>query len=260
MSQSNNGSHAIRGKTRRVLGIDFFTDAIELSVAQAMQGGLVLAPSGPGLAVDLVKSQPYRDAVAAADLVLVDSSALVLFWRMFSGETLNRISGLMFLRVVLQQEELKREGAMFWVMPSEEDARRNLGWLKAQGFALSPEDYCVAPHYGAGAVADDALLQRIESRKPRVVMIAIGGGVQEQLGYFLCQRLSYRPGVFCLGAAIAFLSGGQAKIPAWADTIMLAWLLRVAYSPRRFGSRYWKARALFPLLWRYREEMPPLRG
>ncbi len=225
-----------------------------------MEGGLVVAPSGPGLAVDLVNSQAYRDAVSSADLVLVDSSALVLFWRLFSGVKLSRISGLMFLREFLRQEELKAPGAVFWVMPSGEEARRNAGWLQSRGFRSSPGDFYVAQFYGGGALADPELLAIIESRKPRVVMLAIGGGVQERLGHFLVQRLSYRPGVLCLGAAIAFLNGGQARIPAWADTFMIAWLVRVLSSPRRFAGRYWKAWALFPLLWRNRERMPPLRG
>ena len=165
----------------------------------------------------------------------------------------------MFLRAVLLRPELKKEGAVFWVMPSQEEARRNFEWLGKQGFRNSPEDCYIAPHYG-GAVGDDELLRRIETRKPRIVVLAIGGGVQEQLGHFLARRLSYRPGIFCTGAAIAFLSGGQANIPAWIDTIMLAWLWRILYSPRRYAGRYWQAWGLFPILWRNREKMPPLRG
>jgi exopolysaccharide biosynthesis WecB/TagA/CpsF family protein len=223
-----------------------------------MKGGLVLAPSGPGLGVDLVKSPAYRNAVAAADLVLIDSGALVLFWRLFTGEWLQRNSGLMFLRAVLAQPGLKRQGTVFWVMPSEAEQRRNLAWLATQGFSITADDCYVAPVYGTGEIADEVLMRKIEARRPQVVMVAIGGGVQEQLGHFLRQRLSYRPGIFCLGAAIAFLSGGQARIPPWADALMLGWLLRILYSPRRYAKRYWEAWALFPLLWRYREKMPTL--
>jgi N-acetylglucosaminyldiphosphoundecaprenol N-acetyl-beta-D-mannosaminyltransferase len=259
MSQAIDGNARIQGRTRRILGIDFFNDSIEVALAQAMQGGLILAPSGPGLAVDLVKTQSYRDAAAAADLVLVDSSALVLFWKALSGETLIRISGVMFLRAFLRQEELKGAGTLFWVMPSQEDAQWNFRWLEAQGFTIDPEDCYIAPQYDADAVADEELLRRIESRMPRFVMIAVGGGIQEQLGHFLRMRLPYRPGVLCLGAAIAILSGGQARIPHWIDALMIAWLLRVAHSPTRYGGRYIKAWALFPLLWKNRERMPPLR-
>jgi UDP-N-acetyl-D-mannosaminuronic acid transferase (WecB/TagA/CpsF family) len=260
MSAAEKRQERTRGATRRVLGIDFFTGGLDAAIDRAMLGGLVLAPSGPGLATDLVREQAYRDAVADADLVLVDSSALVLFWSLFSGERLNRISGLMFLRAFLRQQALREPGAVFWVMPSDEEARRNIAWLEAQGFRSSPGDYYVAPYYGAGAVADEALLALIESRRPRVVILAIGGGVQERLGHFLKQRLPHRPCILCLGAAIAFLSGGQARIPAWADTIMLAWLVRVLHSPRRFAGRYLKAWRLLPLLWSNRERMPPLKG
>jgi len=259
MTPVDNSQQKMRGETRRILGIDFFVEPLDVAVAQAMQGGLVLAPSAPGLAADLVNSQAYRDAMADADLVLVDSSALVLFWRLFSGETLHRISGLMFLREFLRQQELRAPGTVFWVMPTAEEASRNITWLEGQGIRSSAEDYYVAPFYGEGAIADEVLCGKIEARRPRVVILAIGGGVQERLGHFLKQRLPNRPCILCLGAAIAFLSGGQARIPAWADSMMLAWLVRVLHSPRRFAGRYLKAWGLFPLLWKNRQKMPPLR-
>jgi exopolysaccharide biosynthesis WecB/TagA/CpsF family protein len=259
MSLVDRGQQAVIGKTRRILGINFFNGSKNEAAEQAMQGGLLVFPAAPGLAIDFVESQAYRDALAAADVVMVDSAALVLFWRILSGERLNRCNGLMFLRVFLPRQAVKEQGALFWVMPSDEESRRNLAWLEAQGFRSSPEDVYIAPLYGAGAITDAALLRQIESRRPRVVMIAIGGGVQERLGHYLKQHLSTRPGIVCIGAAIAFLSGGQAKIPEWADAHMLAWLVRILYSPRRYTKRYWRAFALFPLLWRNRERMPPLR-
>ena len=88
--------------------------------------------------------------------------------------------------------------------------------------------------------------------------MAIGGGVQERLGYALKQQLSFRPGILCLGAAIAFLSGGQAAIPPWADRLMLGWLFRIVFSPRRYFPRYWAALKLIPLIFRYRDRLPPL--
>lgn len=245
---------------RRVLGVDFFIGSIEQATRHAIEGGLVVAPSGPGLAVDLVKSAAYREALTTADLAITDSGYMVLLWRLFTGESLPRHSGLKLIRAVLDSEELKAPGAVFWVMPSQEEATRNLAWLRAQGFAVTEDDAYLAPHYKSGPIRDDLLIARIEARKPRVVMLAIGGGVQERLGCGLREHLSYKPGILCLGAAIAFLTGGQANIPPWADKLMLGWLLRLLSSPKKFWRRYYEAIKLAPLLRRYREQLPPLQA
>lgn len=249
---------------RRILGVDFFVGALDDAVAQAIgrPGGtaarLVVAPSAPGLAVDLVQSSAYREALTTADLVLTDSGYMVLLWRLFTGEKLPRHSGLKFLRAVLARPELKEPGAIFWVMPSSEEDVRNRSWLNAQGLPTTPDDVYIAPFYGPGEIEDLELLRRIETRSPRIVMLAIGGGVQERLGCALRKQLSGRPGILCLGAAIAFLTGGQANIPPWADKLVLGWLLRLLSNPKKFWRRYWEALPLVTLVWSHRERLPSL--
>ncbi len=243
---------------RRILGVDFHVGTLDSAVEHALTGGLVVAPSAPGLAVDLVKSPPYRAALSTADLAITDSGFMVLLWRLYTGERLPRYSGLLFLRAILDREDLKAPGAIFWVMPSVEEDTRNRAWLTTQGFAVTAKDVYLAPHYPAtGAINDPELVRLISERKPRLVLLAIGGGVQERLGYFLREALApQRPGILCLGAAIAFLTGGQANIPPWADRMVLGWLFRLLSSPRKFWRRYWDALDLVPLLWRCRERLP----
>ncbi len=255
---------------RRLLGINFFAGALDTAVERVVRdpasqatlgtGGLVVAPSAPGLAIDLVKSSAYREALTTADLVLTDSGFMVVLWGMFTGERLPRHSGLKFLRAVLARPELKQPNAVFWVMPSAEDDARNRAWLITQGFPVTSDDVYVAPHYPTGAVTDDALLRRIDARQPRIVMLAIGGGVQERVGLMLRNRLNGRPSILCLGAAIAFLTGGQVSIPPWADRLMLGLLLRFLSNPRKFWRRYAEGIKLAPLLWRHRDRLPPLQG
>ena len=220
---------------------------------------LLVAPSGPGLAGDLVRSVAYREALTTADLVLTDSGFMVLLWRVFSGVSLPRTSGLRFMSTILGRPELKEPGAVFWVMPSVEEDNKNRVWLATQGFLVTGADVYIAPQYPAGGIADAELVGRIEARQPRVVMLAIGGGTQERLGLMLRAQLSTPASILCLGAAIAFLSGGQAKIPLWADRLVLGWLLRLWSSPRKFWRRYWEALDLVVLLWLNREWLPPLR-
>jgi exopolysaccharide biosynthesis WecB/TagA/CpsF family protein len=245
---------------RRILGIDFFVGPLEAAVDQALAGGLVVAPSGPGLAVDLVESQAYRAAMQSADLALTDSGWMILLWRLYTRERLPRHSGLKFIRAILDRPELKELGAVFWVMPTADDDVRNRAWLAVQGFPVTPADAYLAPHYGSGMIADDVLVRRIQERRPKIIILAIGGGVQERLGHALQQQLEYQPTICCLGAAIAFLSGGQANIPPWADRLFLGWLFRLLSSPSRYFPRYWSALRLAPILWSNRDQLPPLKA
>lgn len=243
--------------SRRILGVDFFIGSIDQAAELALAGGLVVSPSAPGLAVDLVKSPAYRDALTTADLAITDSSYMVLLWRLFTGEKLPRHSGLKLIRAVLAREDLKAAGAIFWVMPSPEESARNLAWLQSQGFAATQADTYLAPHYKPGPIHDAELLSRIAARRPRVVMLCIGGGVQERLGLDLRDHLSYRPGILCLGAAIAFLTGSQVLIPDWADRFYLGWLIRLLARPRTFWRRLWDAVPLAGLIRRHRHGLPP---
>jgi len=247
--------------TVRILGIDFRTDAETLP--DRLDGaGLVVAPSGPGLAHDLPRSPAYRRSLENADWVLPDSGLMVLVWNVLSPKArLARYSGLKLLRDILPRPDVRAPGATFWVMPSTAELDRNLTWLQGHGFpALSEANCHVAPRYepaADGAIVDETLLRVIEERKPKIVFLNVGGGVQEPLGWYLRQRLSYRPAILCTGAAIAFLTGGQAPIPPWADRLYLGWLHRILRDPVRFGKRYGASFGLVGLLARYRDRPPP---
>jgi len=234
---------------RQILGIRFYTGNTEGLVHLASRGGLVVVPSGPVLA-DLPGDAATREALTGSDLAIMDSGFLILLWRLFRREWLPRISGLKFLRALVVDAAFRQPGAAFWIMPSVDDAEANRRWLYAQGIAVRPEDTYLAPWYPSGRLRDEILLGQIESRKPQFVVINLAGGVQERLGYFLRNGLSYRPAIICTGAAIAFLSRRQANIPPWADRLILGWLLRILGNPVKFIPRYWKALRLVPLLLR----------
>ena len=99
----------------------------------------------------------------------------------------------------------------------------------------------------------------IEERRPRHIVVSIGGGTQERLGLYLRSELNCKPSIHCIGAAIAFLSGDQVQIPRWADHIYLGWLFRCLSNPRRYMPRYWDARKLLSLMIRYGGSLPDSR-
>ena len=158
-------------------------------------------------------------------------------------------------RTLIERKTLRQPKNSFWVMPSAAAAERNAAWLRANGLSVADESIYIAPIYGT-EIRDQELLERLEERRPRHLVIGIGGGTQERLGFYVKQHLSYRPAIHCVGAAVAFLSGDQVRIPVWVDEVGLGWLWRSISNPRRFVPRYWDARHLVPLMLRYRDRLP----
>jgi len=236
---------------RQILGIRFYVGDLAGLLRLVGQGGLIAVPSAPVL-VGLSGDHALRTAIEASDFAITDSGFMIVLWRLFQGERLERISGLKLLSALFRAPGRVSPGTSFWIMPSAHEMAANLAWLKAQGHAVPTESCYIAPHYPGGSLSDHDLLRQIEAQKPAYVLVNLGGGVQERLGLFLRQNLSYRPAIICTGAAIAFLSRQQANIPPWADRLMLGWLMRIIYAPGRFLPRYRKALQLVPLLWKYR--------
>ena len=239
---------------RTILGISFFQGTALEAIQRVEHGGLVVVPAAPALK-DLETNSGYREALMNADLVITDSAFMVMVWNLFEGDSVKRLSGLRYLRELLEQPDVRRNGNCVWVMASPLSARRNVEWLEQQGIEVPAEDVYLAPMYGS-EIHDHELLQMLERLRPQHIIVTLGGGVQERLGLYLKRNLSYRASIHCIGAAIAFLSGDQVNIPDWADSMYLGWLFRSISEPRRYVPRYWDARKLFNLMRRYRERLP----
>jgi UDP-N-acetyl-D-mannosaminuronic acid transferase (WecB/TagA/CpsF family) len=244
--------------TIQVLGVPLACLTVDEAIECGLSGGLVLAPSGPGLC-ELERDPDYRDALLGSDVNLTDSGLVILVEALRSRRKLPRASGLGYIEALLGRDELRQAGSSFWVMPSEPARDRNVAWLRSQGLDVTNDDCYVAPVYPRrGRVEDPELASIVEERRPGHIVVCVGGGPQEKLGLFLKRELSYRPGIHCLGAAIAFLSGEQASIPSWADRAYLGWLMRCLDDPRTFVPRYLKAFRLVYLLARYGATPPPI--
>ena len=264
MTPVNQGSESVvrtekRKADMRILGVSFHVGSAEAAVERAVRdGGLVVVPAAPALK-NLTRDAEYRHALVGADFAIADSALMVWLWNLVERRRIPKLSGLKYLRTLLEHEDVRGEGRVFWVMPTPASARRNVNWLREQGLTVSDEDVYLAPLYGA-TIDDEELLKRLEERRPKHIVMAIGGGTQERVGWYLKQRLSYKPAIHCIGAAIGFLSGDQVLIPNWVDKAGMGWLWRVASDPRRYGPRYWDARHLAPMLLKYREKLPVAQG
>src|SRR6266480_5215120 len=170
------------------------------------RGGFLIAPSGTCFA-RLREDEPYRRAVLAADLAIADSGLMVVLWRLLKRQNVHRISGLKYLKHLLRN--LKGEGTeVFWILPSERARQKLVDWSQREVFSINRENSYVAPRYGSD-VEDRDLLALIERNRVSNVIIAIGSGAQEKLGFYLRENLSYRQAIHCTGAALGFITGDQ---------------------------------------------------
>jgi UDP-N-acetyl-D-mannosaminuronic acid transferase (WecB/TagA/CpsF family) len=242
---------------RLILGVRFFVGDAPSAVRVGSRGGLMVAPAAPAL-LELERDETYREALLGADLAVTDSGFLVLMWNLIAADSICRVSGLEYLKLLLGRPEFKEHGSTLWVMPSADSRDRNLRWLRDHGYPFEETDCYLAPKYSAGAVQDEALVKLLNERRPQHVIICIGGGIQEKLGLHVKRHCPSKPAIHCIGAAIGFLSGDQVRIPDWADQKVLGWFFRCLSDPKRFVPRYARALSLAGMLWRYRGRLPEM--
>jgi len=244
--------------TTQVLGIQFFNGDVDEAVrSMTLRGGFLIAPSGTCFS-RLREDERYRRAILAADLAIADSGLMVVLCRLFRHESLQRISGLKYLKHLLATLKGAARAEVFWIVPSVRARQKLLDWSWREAFRIADEDCYVARCYRFD-VADPTLVALIERRRPAQVIIAIGSGAQEKLGYYLRETLSYRPAIHCIGAALGFLTGDQIAIPDWVDRVFLGWFWRLFAQPRTFVPRLSRGLELPWLLWKYGESLPPMK-
>jgi len=242
----------------RILGIRFFNGNVDEALASMeRQGGFLIAPSGTCFA-RLREDDVYRRAVIAADLAIADSGLMVLLWRLLRREKIGLISGLKYLEHLLRKLKGARTGEIFWVLPSERARQKLFQWSRREAFSIASKNCYVAPRYGM-EIEDRILLSLLEQNRPSHVIIAIGSGAQEKLGYYLRENLSYRPAIHCTGAALGFVTGDQIAIPDWADRLFLGWFFRLFGQLGVFIPRLSNAFELPWLIWKFGEKLQPLK-
>ncbi len=245
--------------TSQILGIQFFNGSVDQAVALMFRdGGFLVAPSGTCFA-RLREDEAYRRALLANDLAIADSGLMVVLWRLLRHENVERISGLKYLKHLLRKLKDEGTGKICWVLSSERAKQKLVDWSRREDFLLDIENCYVAPWYGLD-IEDRNFLELVARNRPRHVLISIGSGAQEKLGYYLRENLAYRPAIHCTGAALGFITGDQAAIPDWVDRFYLGWLWRLVAQPRRFFPRLVRGFELPWLIWKYGGKLPPMLG
>ena len=199
------------------------------------KNGLFLFPSGPGLS-DLKNSKKYHQSLMEADFNCFDSGLFVLLLRLFKGIRVNKFSGYKFLNFFFNHINQNKINKLLSIDPDNKISNINYTYLNK--FKINKVYNYVAPIYNPDNLNDKKLIQKINLIKPNIILVNIGGGIQEILGLYIRNNLTYKAKIICTGAAISFFTGQQAPINNLIDKLYLGWLFRIIFNPIIFLPRY----------------------
>lgn len=211
-------------------------------------GGVMIAPSAPSLAI-IDSDKTYYQSLIKSKFAIFDSGFLCIILMLIKGVKVKKISGLAFMREFLKRIKGFPPNSIFLVDPTIDDSYENNKLLRKYGYLLETTHQYIAPIYESGIIEDPLLLSKIEALRPKYLVLNLGGGVQERLADYLQKNLQcLNPSIICTGAAIAFLTEKQAKIPEIFDKLYLGWLVRCISNYKVFVPRYFYGLKLFLML------------
>jgi N-acetylglucosaminyldiphosphoundecaprenol N-acetyl-beta-D-mannosaminyltransferase len=133
---------------QQILGVRFFVGDAQGAIDEVSQhGGLVVVPAAPALK-NLAVDKGYREALLGGGFCHCRQrfhGAAVEFDR---SQSHSKLSGLKYLRALIEEPDFRSLGNTFWVMPTAGSAQRNLRWLRQSGVNVANEDVYLAPSMG----------------------------------------------------------------------------------------------------------------
>ena len=229
-----------------------FTNFKSNKIDILLKKNFLVFPSAPSLSAMKINSNHHK-ALQNSDFVLLDSGLLVLLFNIFRGTNLKKFSGYKFLHLFLRRRKTRNEKILL-INPDFKNQKKNINFLKKYIKEKNIYSY-IAPQYDSKKIKDRKLLTYINSIQPKNVLINLGGGTQEILGFFLKQKLKYKLNIICTGAAISFMTKDQAPINRFLDTIYLGWLTRIIFNPKIYLPRYLKALKLLIIFFKERNNI-----
>ena len=197
-------------------------------------GGYIVAPAASALA-EINKKKFYYKSLRFADAAILDSGFFCILLNLFWNIKVKKLSGYLFLKKLLETKELRNK-KFFLVNPSIKEEKINCNLLRKKKI-MNQKSYC-SPMYNLSNFRDQKLLKQINLYKPDIIIINLGGGIQEPLGLYLKNNIRKKNTfIVCTGAAIGFLTKVQAPINVFYDKFYLGWLVRLIHKPKNYFPR-----------------------
>jgi len=211
------------------------------------QPGLFVFPSGPGLAT-INDNKKYLESLRNSDFVFFDSGYFVLLLKILKNISVKKFSGYLFLNLLFKYFKKNKNVKILSVDPNITLSKNNKFFFNNLGIPTNKLFNYISPTYNTLKIKDKKLLDIANNLKPDFIILNLGGGVQEILGFYLKKNLVKKTKIICTGAAISFFTKDQAPINQIFDKFFLGWLIRILFKPSVFLPRYLKSFKLFQIV------------
>jgi len=195
--------------------------------------GYLVIPAASALA-KIKYNKKYSQALKKSTVAIFDSGYFCLCLLFIKFIKVKKFSGFKFIKKFVSDESLKKKKILS-LDSSIDDSNKNKLFLKSKKFIFLKNYVC--PIYKPNNIIDEALLKLILNYKPFIIIINIGGGMQEILAEYIISKLRKKNIIICSGAALSFHAGHGAKINSVIDTLYLGWVARIFYNPKLFFHR-----------------------
>ena len=214
------------------------------------ENGLFVFPAATALVkIKDNDSKKYYSSLKKADYVFFDSGFFVLLLRILKNINVSKFSGYKFLKFFFHYLKSNKQ-SIFLIDPNINFSKNNFMYIKNLGIKKKDINNYVAPLYEPNNLYDVNLIKKINTIKPKVILINIGGGTQEILGLYIQKNLKFKAKIICTGAAISFFTGDQAPINNFIDKYYLGWVIRFLFNPIRLFNKYFKTIKLIKIVLR----------
>lgn len=165
-------------------------------------------------------------------LVLNDGVALDAAAKLFCGKKfISNLNGTDFTPYLIANFS---HGKKLFLLGGEDGVAEKAG----QALSNIPGVEVVGVANGFNDVADTALIERINSTEPDIVLVAMGNPRQEKWILENSTKLAGVQLTVAVGALFDFLSGNVRRAPLWVQRLRLEWLFRLLGEPKRLLKRY----------------------
>lgn len=200
------------------------------------EGGYVVTPNVDH--VVLAEENPrFLKAYEEASLSLVDGFPLLVTAKIMKTPLPEKISGS-DLSVPLMELAAERGRTVYLFGAGPGVAEKAADKLRARipKLQIVGTDSPMIDINAPAAARKDAI-ERLKSKKPDLVLMALGAPKQEILMNLI--RDEVRPSVMLgIGATLDFIAGTMKRAPSWMSKVGLEWAFRLSQEPRRMFERY----------------------